>query len=120
MKTITTKSSTDNKVNGTPSSPTSKETVKKKKLGDSMVNKLNGFLLKRKLNHKCLVKVQPFHSDKVRCIHNHAKPTAQDFDLDHIILHCGTNDLNSDIRSSQITREIIDLTLSLMSDKNKI
>ena len=85
-----------------------------------MVKKLNGFLLTRKLNHKCLVNVQPFNSAKVRCMRDHAKPTARDFDMDHIILHCGTNDLNSDRTSSHISREIIDLTLSLKSDKNKI
>ena len=65
------KSSNDNKVNSTPPSPTSKETVFI--LGDSMVKKLNGFLLTRKLNHKCLVKVRPFNSPKVRCMHDHAK-----------------------------------------------
>ena len=43
-----------------------------------------------------------------------------DFDPDHIILHCGTNDLNSNRTSSQIAREITDLSLSLKSDKNKI
>ena len=36
------------------------------------------------------------------------------------MLHCGTNDLNSDRTSSQIAREIIDLATSLKSDKNKI
>ena len=39
------------------------------------VEKLNGFLLTQKLNHKCLVKVRTFNSAKVRCIHDHAKPT---------------------------------------------
>ena len=85
-----------------------------------MVKKLNGFLLTRKLNHKCLVKVRPFNSAKVKCMHDHAKPTVRDFDPDHIILHCGTNDLNSDRTSSQITKEIIDLALSLKSEKNRI
>ena len=112
------KSSNDNKVNSTPSSPTSKETVFI--LGDSMVKKLNGFLLTRKLNHKCLAKVRPFNSAKVRCMHDHAKPTGREFNPDHTILHCGTNDLNSDRTSSQIAKEIIDLALSLKSDKNEI
>ena len=85
-----------------------------------MVKKLNGFLLTRKLNHKCLVKVRPFNSAKVRCMHDHAKPTVRDFDPDHIILHCRTNDLNSDRTSSQIAKEIIDLALSLKSEKNRI
>ena len=87
-----------------------------------MVKKLNGFLLTRKLNHKCLNKVQPFNSVKARCMHDHAKPTVRDFDPDHFISYCGTNDFSSDRTSSQIAREIIDLalSLSLKSDKNKI
>ena len=81
-----------------------------------MVKKLNGFLPTQKLNHKCLVKVRSFNSAKVRCMHDHVKPTLRGFDLDHIILHCGTNDRTF----SQISREIIDLATSLKSDKNKI
>ena len=55
-------------------------------------------------------------------MHDHAKPTAQDFDPDHIILHCGTNDPNSVRTFSQTAtaREIIDPATSLKSDKNKI
>ena len=85
-----------------------------------MVKKSNGFLVTRKRNHKCLVKVLPFNSVKVRCMHDYVKPTVRDFDLDHITLHCGTNDVNSDKKSSQIAREIIDPAISLKSDKNKI
>ena len=94
-----------------PTSQNSKETVFI--LGDSMVKKLNGFLLTRKLNHKCLVKVRPFSSAKVRCMHDHVKPSVQDFNPDHIILHCGTNDLSSERTTSQIARSIIELTLTL-------
>ena len=43
-------------------SQNSKETVFI--LGDSMVKKINGFLLTRKLKHKSLVKVRPFSSAK--------------------------------------------------------
>ena len=84
-----------------------------------MLKKLNGFLLTRKLNHKCLVKC-PFNSVKVRCMHDHAKPTVPGFKPDHNTLYCGTNDLNPDRLFSQVTREIIDLALSLKSEKNKI
>ena len=84
-----------------------------------MVKKLNGFLLTRKLKHKCLVKVRPFSSAKVRCMHDHVKPTIRDFNPDHIILHCGTDDLNSERTASQIARSIIELALSLKSKDNK-
>ena len=85
-----------------------------------MVKKLNGFLLTRKINHKRLAEFRPFNSAKVRCMYDHAKPTVRDFDPDHILLHCGTNDLNSNRTSVQIAREIIDLALSLKFDENKI
>ena len=52
-----------------------------------MLKKLNGFLLTRKLNHNCLVKIRSFNSAKDRCMYDHARPTVQDFDPDHIILH---------------------------------
>ena len=72
-----------------------------------MVKKLYGFLLTRKLKHKCFVKVQPFNSAKVRCMHDHVKPTVRDFNPDHIILHYGTNDLNFEQTASQIAGSII-------------
>ena len=51
---------------------------------------------------------------------DHAKPAVRDFNPDHIVLHCATNDLNFDRRSIQIAIEITNLALSLKSDKNKI
>ena len=56
-------------------------------------------------------KVRPFNSAKVRCMHDHAKPTLGDFKPDHIILHCGTNYSNFDRTFSQIAREIIGCAL---------
>ena len=89
-------------------------------LGDSMVKKFNGFLLARKLNYKCLVKVRPFSLVKVRCMHDHVKTTVINFNPDRIILHCGTNDLNSEQTASQIARSIIELAVSLKYKDNKI
>ena len=101
-----------------PLSKSSKETVFI--LGDIMVKKLNCFLLTRKLNYKCLVKVRPFSSAKFRCMHDHVKPSVQDFNLNHTILHCKTNDLSSERTASQIARSIIELALTLKSHDNKI
>ena len=80
-----------------------------------MAKKLNGFLLPRKLNHKCLVKVRVFSLVKVRCMHNHVKPTVRDFNPDYFIWHCVNNDLSSERRAGQIGRSIIELALSLKS-----
>ena len=71
-------------------------------LGDSMVKKLNDYLLTKKLRHKFLVKVRPFSGAKVSCMVDHVKPTLRDDKPDHIILHTGTNDLRSEKTSSKI------------------
>ena len=85
-----------------------------------MLRKLNGILLTRKLNHKCFVKVRPFNSAKVRCMYDHVKPAVRDFNLSHIVLHCGSNDLSSERTASQIAKSIIELALSFKSQDNKI
>ena len=84
-------------------------------LGDSMMKKLNGFLLTRKLSH-----TQPFSSAKVRCMHDHVKPTVRHINPDHIILYYGANHLSSDRTASQIARSIIQVAFSLKSQDNKI
>ena len=44
-------------------------------LEDSMVKKLNGYLLTKKVRHKFLVKVRPFSGAKVSCMVDQVKPT---------------------------------------------
>ena len=53
-------------------------------------------------------------------MHDHAKPTVRNINQDHIILHSGNTNLNPERTPSQIAREILNLALSLKSDKNKI
>ena len=89
-------------------------------LGDSMVKKVNSFLLTRNISHKFLVKVRSFSSAKVNCMNDYVKPTLRDFNPEHMILHFGTNDLNSEQTASQIAKSIIDLGKSLKTDTNTI
>ena len=53
-------------------------------------------------------------------MHEYVKPTVRDVNPDQIILHCGTNDLNSERTATQIVRSIIELALSLKSKDSKI
>ena len=46
-------------------------------LGDSMVKKLNGYLLTKKIRHEHLVKVRSFSGVKINCMTDHVKPTLQ-------------------------------------------
>ena len=89
-------------------------------LGDSMVKKLNGYLLTKKVRHKFLVKVRPFSGARVSCLVDHVKPTLRDDEPDHIILHTGTNDLRSEKTSSTIAKSIVDLAMSLKSSGSSV
>ena len=64
-------------------------------LGDSIVKNVNGYLLTKKLQHKKLIKVRSSSGAKVSCMSDHVKPTIREFNLNHIILHVGTNELKS-------------------------
>ena len=82
-------------------------------LGDSIVKNLNGFLKTKAINNKCILKVRPFSSAKVRCMYDHLKPKIRYVNTDNIILHVGTNELNSEKTSSQIARSINGVVISL-------
>ena len=85
-------------------------------LGDSIVKNVNGYLLTKKLQHKKLIKI----GAKVSCMYDHVKPTIREFNPNHLILHVDTNELKSSKTTSQISRSVVDLTLSLKSETNAV
>ena len=89
-------------------------------LGDSIIKKVNGYFLTKKLRHKYLVKVRSFPGAKISCMVDHVKPTIREDTPDNIILHAGTNDLRSEKTSSQIAKAIIELAMSLKTDENSV
>ena len=89
-------------------------------MGDSMVKKLNGYLLTKKVKHKGIVKVRPFTTAKVSCMQDHVKPTIRDINPPQIILHGGANDLKTERTASQIAKSIFDLNISLKKNGNMI
>ena len=89
-------------------------------LGDSIVKKLNDYLLTRKIKHKHLVKVRSFSEVKISCMADHVKPTLRDINPGHVILHAGTNDLRTKNTASQIAKATIDLATSLQNDDNTV
>ena len=79
------------------------------------------FLLAGKLNHKCLVKVRPFSSVKVRCMHDHVIMSEANLIRTMLSFIAGGNsDLSSERTASQIAGSITELALSLKSQDNKI
>ena len=89
-------------------------------LSDSMVKKLNGYLLTRKIRHKHLVKVRSFSGAKISYMTGHVKPTLQNINPDHVVLHAGTNNLRTENTASQIAKAAIDIATSLKNDGNTV
>ena len=89
-------------------------------LGDSMVKDLKGWEMANKLNNKHKIIVRSFSSAKTSCMHDYVKPTLREHSPDHIILHVGTNDLNSKSTPDEIARSIIDLAVSIKTDDTKV
>ena len=77
-------------------------------MGDSVVKKLNDYLLTKKTKHKGILKVRPFTSARVSCMQDHVKSTVRDINPQQIILYVGTNDLKTELTASQIAESIID------------
>ena len=85
-----------------------------------MIKDVNGYLLTRNIGHKYIVKVRPFTGAKVSCLHDHTKPIIREFNPEYMILHVGTNDLNTEKTSSEIANSIIDQANSLKTSANNI
>ena len=51
---------------------------------------------------------------------DHVKPTLQDINPDHIILHADTKDLRTENTASQIPKATIDLATSLKNDDKTV
>ena len=62
-------------------------------IGDSLIKKVNEYLLTSSLKHQYLVKRRPFSTAKSIDINDYLKPTQKDFKQEIFILPLGTNDL---------------------------
>ena len=89
-------------------------------IGDSMVKKIDGYLLTSSVNHKYIVKVRPFLSAKTIDMLDYIKPTKRDFNPDVYLLHVRTNDLSSNKSPEQISMDILNLANSLKLDNNTV
>ena len=85
-----------------------------------MIKNVNGWSVSENLKKKHSVYVRYFSGSKVICMKDYAKPWIRVNDSDHIILHVGTNDLNSEKSSQLCSKSIVDLAKSLKSGKRKV
>ena len=96
----------------------SKETVLM--VGDSMIKKIDGYLLTKSINQKFLVKVSSFKTAKTIDMYDHLKPTLRDFNPGLFIIHVGTNDLSLNKTSNEIAEEIVSLAESVKKPSSNI
>ena len=82
-------------------------------VGDSLIKKIDGYLLTKSINHKFLVKVGPFRTAKTIDIYDHLKPTLKDFNPGLFIIHVCTNDLPLNKTSNETAEKIVNLAESV-------
>ena len=83
-------------------------------LGDSIVKHVNGWEIAKKLPN-CKVYAKSFSGAKVRCMKDYLKPSLRQ-NPDHVVLHVGTNDLDSDKDPELIAKSIVDLARTVKKD----
>ena len=64
-------------------------------IGDSMIKKINIYLLTSSIKHKYLVKVRPFLAAKTVDIFDYVKPIQRGLDPEAYVIHIGTSDLTT-------------------------
>ena len=87
---------------------------------DSMIKKVNGYLLTSSLKHQYLVKIRPFSTAKAIDMYDYIKQTQKDFKPENFILHVGTNDLPLNKSSKEISEDIVTLAGSMKIENNRI
>ena len=89
-------------------------------VGDSMIKKIDGYLLIKFIYHKFLVKVRPFTTAKTVDMFDHLKPALRDFNPGLFTIHVGTNNLPLNKTSNEIAEEIVNLTKSVKQPSSNI
>ena len=89
-------------------------------VGDSMIQKVDGYLLTNSLKHEYLVKARPFSTAKTIDMYDYIKPTQRDFKPEIFFLHIGANDLPLNKSPNKISEEIITLAELMKTENNKI
>ena len=87
-------------------------------VGDSIVKHIDGWCLNKRMRLTDSVRSIPRATTK-GMIH-HVKGCLEDTSPDFIILHHGTNDLNSNSTSEEIADKILNLAASVKTSKNQV
>ena len=89
-------------------------------VGESMIKKVDGYLLTSSLKYQYLAEKRPFSTAKTTDMYDYIKTTRRDFKPGIFILHVGTNDLPLNKSPNEISEGIITLAESMKTENNKI
>ena len=84
-----------------------------------MVKHINGWEISKCLQSDCKVYVKQFSGTKTKCMKDYTKPSLRE-NLDHFILHVGTNDLNTERSPELIEKSIADLATTLKGNSRDV
>ena len=85
-----------------------------------MVRHIQGWDISSKLHNKHKVYVRSFSLAKVKYLKDYSKPCIKEDKPDYLILHVGTNDLESENNAERIAKSIVDLAKGLAIDDRHI
>ena len=70
---------------------------------------VEGWKLKSSLGSNHNVYARSFPGAKVKCMKDYVKPCIRNNSPDYVILHVGTNELNSELTPERIAKSVIDV-----------
>ena len=89
-------------------------------IGDSLIKKIDGYLLTSSLKHQYLVKTRPFSTAKTIDMYHYIKPAQRDFKPEIFIFHVGTDGPPLNQSPKEISEDIVTLTESMKTENIKI
>ena len=89
-------------------------------LGDSMVKHLEGWKLKNSLGSNHNVYVRSFLGAKVKCMKDYVNPCVRENNPEYVMLHVGTNELNSELTPDRIAKSIIDVVKNIQTNHRTV
>ena len=89
-------------------------------IGNSLIKKIDVYLLTSSVSHRYIVKVRLFLSVKTVDMFDYIKLMQRDFNPGVYILHVGTNDLSSDKSLEKISLDVLNLVKSVKLNSNTV
>ena len=85
-----------------------------------MVKHVEGWKVTKSINTDMKVYVRSFLGAEVKYMKDYVKPCLRENDLKNVILHVGTNDLNSELPPERIAKSIVDVAENIQSNTRKV